>query len=235
MAKVGVTTEGARAARLHTGSDTGDDPWYARLFEQYGIQRAGTIGELFRLGYTLARGRPPRRSAETGGAGADAPLSLAIVSISGGVGIMVADRVVQWGMALPPLPEEPARRLRAAVPFASTVNPIDVTGQVFSQPQVFVDAMQGAATCGEYGYVAVFLAGTANAPGVWPVLQQSIAAIQSDPDAAPLVFCGIVGAEQKAWLESQGCLIFREPADAVDAVAALARQAGSAPAPTLSC
>lgn len=218
LVKVGRTPAGARAARLHTGSDTGDDARYQQLFDDCGVHRAGTIRELFRLGATLSRGRPPRRCDSAG-------TSIGIVSISGGVGIMMADRAEQLGLRLPPLPDDAARRLLAAIPFAVAANPIDVTGQAFSQPQVLVRALADAARCGRYGYVAAFLAAAGTAPGVWPALQQSIAALHGDPLAAPLVLSGVVSREQKHWLEGNGCLVFEEPAEAIDAVATLARAA----------
>jgi len=127
--------------------------------------------------------------------------------------------VFQRGLPLPPLPDDAAARLKAAIPFASTLNPIDVTGQVFSQPAVLVQALRDAATCGRYRHVAAFLAAAGNAPGVWPLLQECIVQLRATPGAAQLVLSGILTAEQQAWLEAQGCGVHAEPAHAVEAVA----------------
>lgn len=225
VVKVGHTKAGTRAARLHTGSDTGDDAKYNELFDECGVHRAGSLGELLRVGYALARGRELQPAQFVNGRADDATTALAVFSISGGVGIMMADRAEQHGLELPPLPADVARRLVAGIPFAATANPIDVTGQVFSQPQVLVAALRDTARCGRYDYVAAFLAAAGKAPGVWPALQEAIADLQQDPHAAPLVLSGIVTEEQKKWLEARGCLVFKEPAEAVDAVATLARAA----------
>lgn len=212
VVKVGHTPAGARAARLHTGSDTGDAARWDTLLLEHGVHRAATLGELFRLGHVLASGRRPQ-----------APVSaLAILSISGGVGIMMADRAEWHGLALPSFPERPAQRLKGAIPFASTANPIDVTGNVFAQPQVLVAALEDAARCGCYGSVVTFLAAAGKAPGVWPALQACVDILASDPTAAPLMFSGLMSYGQVAWLESRGCMVFAEPAHAIDAVAALA-------------
>lgn len=207
IAKVGHTMSGARAAKMHTGSDTGDAAQYQRLFDECGVRTAHTIGELFsgpanREPVPHAHGEP-----------------IAIFSISGGVGIMMADRAEELGLALPPLPDEAASRLKAAIPFASTVNPIDVTGQVFSQPAVLLQALRDSATCGRYHRIAVFLAAAGNVPGLWPMLQDCITQLRASPDAARLVLSGILSAEQQAWLELSGCAVFAEPAHAVEAVA----------------
>ena len=178
---------------------------------------------MFRLGYTLSRGR---RAAQTPGTDPkNATPALAVLSISGGIGIMMADRAEQIGLRLPPMPTAAARHLTDRIPFATAANPIDVTGQAFAQPEVLADTLADLARCGTYGHVAAFLAGGAAVPAVWQALQAGIERLQGDPDAAALVFSGIVLPAQREWLESRGCLVFQEPADAVDAVAVLARAA----------
>lgn len=209
VVKVGHTPAGSRAARWHTGSDTGEAQAYRRLFEACGVRQVSTIGAL--IGDTTAPEAGPSPVKGT---------PIALFSVSGGVGIMMADRAEELGLALPPLPEPAAQRLKQAIPFASTLNPIDVTGQVFSQPAVLVQSLEDAARCGHYRALAVFLAAAAQAPGVWPLLQACIARLRADPAAARLVLSGILGAEQQAWLQAQGCQVFAEPAGAVDAAAA---------------
>jgi len=211
VVKVGHTPAGSRAARWHTGSDTGDALVYRRLFEACGVRQVSTIGEL------IGNAAPPA-AAPT----AEKGTPIALFSVSGGVGIMMADRAEELGLELPPLPEPAAQRLRQAIPFASTRNPIDVTGQVFSQPAVLAQALHDAAHCGGYRALAVFLAAAAQAPGVWPLLQACITRVRADPAAARLVLSGILSAEQQAWLQAQGCQVFAEPARAVEAAAAAA-------------
>lgn len=225
IAKVGTTAAGARSAQSHTASLTGEDAVYQAVFDAYGVHRARTLEEFFRLGYVLSRGRRPARWQRRNGLDASAVAALGIVTVSGGVGILMADRAEELGLPLPEMPEAAARELRTAVPFASTANPIDVTGQVVSQPRVFMNAIESVATSGTYGCVAAFLAGGLNAPKLWDELQRTVQTLAEDASAAPLLLSGIVDAERRAWLEARGCLVFREPAHAVEAVATLARAA----------
>src|SRR5690606_29026394 len=109
-----------------------------------GVRQVSTIGEL------IGNAAPPA-AAPT----AEKGTPIALFSVSGGVGIMMADRAEELGLELPPLPEPAAQRLRQAIPFASTRNPIDVTGQVFSQPAVLVQSLHDAAHCGRYRALAV--------------------------------------------------------------------------------
>lgn len=225
IAKVGTTAAGASAAQSHTASLAGEDAVYQAVFDEYGVHRADTIEAFFRLGYTLARGRRPAQWQSASGLAADAVAPAAIVTVSGGVGIMMADSAETLGLPLPPMPDAAAQALRTAIPFASTANPIDVTGQVVAQPQVFVDALANVARCGQYGAVAAFLAGGVNAPRLWPLFQDTVTALQSDATAAPLLISGVMDDDKREWLEARGCLVFREPAHTMEAVAALARAA----------
>lgn len=225
ITKVGTTAAGARSAQSHTASLTGEDAVYQAVFDAYGVHRAHTLEEFFRLGYVLSRGRRPALASCAEGLTASAATPLAIVTVSGGVGIMMADRAEELGLPLPPMPDAAAEALRTAIPFASTANPIDVTGQVVAQPRVFMDAIAGVARSGAYGCVAAFLAGGANAPRLWPELKQTVGTLAEDPQAAPLLLSGIVDDDKRAWLEARGCLVFREPAHAVEAAATLVRVA----------
>ncbi|WP_028219772.1 acetate--CoA ligase family protein [Paraburkholderia oxyphila] len=223
VAKVGTTATGARAAQSHTASLAGEDAVYQAVFDEYGVHRADTLEGFFRLGHALSKGRRPR-SRKT-----------AIVTVSGGVGIMMADRAEALGLALPPLPEACAARLRESVAFASTANPIDVTGQVVAQTGVLTDTLVDAMTCGAYGSVVAFVAGAAHVPSAWAAIEQAVERAMAHgkhgedgehgapSEAAPLVLCGLVDAGQRSWLEARGVLALREPVYAMDAVAALLR------------
>ncbi|QBQ99315.1 acetate--CoA ligase family protein [Paraburkholderia pallida] len=220
VAKVGTTATGARAAQSHTASLAGEDAVYQAVFDEYGVHRADTLEGFFRLGNTLSKGRRPR-SRQT-----------AIVTVSGGVGIMMADRAEALGLALPPLPEACAARLRESVAFASTANPIDVTGQVVAQTGVLTDTLVDAMTCGAYGSVVAFVAGAAHVPSAWAAIEQAVERAMAHrkhgehgapSEAAQLVLCGLVDDTQRSWLEARGVLALREPVYAMDAVAALLR------------
>lgn len=211
VTKVGTTTTGARAAQSHTASLAGEDAVYQAVFDEYGVHRADTLEAFFRLGHALSKGRRPR-SRET-----------AIVTVSGGVGIMMADRAQALALSLPPLPAQYGDRILARIPFASTANPIDVTGQVVAQPDVLEDALVDAAQCGAYGSIVAFIAGGGNVPAAWEAIQRAVERVASSSDPVPLVFSGLVDDTRRQWLEAQGALVFREPAHAMECVAALLR------------
>jgi len=116
--KSGRTPAGERAAKSHTGSlaQSGRDQLYDALFEQSGVIRADSIGDLFRMAKVFSSG-----------ARLDGP-RLVILTNSGGPGIVAADAAARARLELPrllsPVRAALARRLS---PSASVANPVDMT------------------------------------------------------------------------------------------------------------
>jgi acetyltransferase len=119
--KSGRTPQGAAAALSHTGSlaQAQSDLLFDSLFEQAGVFRAQTLEELFQIAkiFSLgARSAGPR---------------LAILTNSGGPGIVAADAAVRSGLSLPPLPASAQKRLRSFLsPWGAFHNPVDMTADV---------------------------------------------------------------------------------------------------------
>jgi acyl-CoA synthetase (NDP forming) len=222
MMKVGFTEAGRKAALAHTASHTGDDDEFAALLSEFGVHRVANLSELIRITRVLdfAHSLSQLNICDKAPSTAQ-PQSTALLSISGGAGIMMADRAEQLGLSLPTFPHDAAQRLQVAISFSSAANPIDVTGQVFSQPEVLTQAIEDAALCGLYTNLVIFLAGAALIPTFWAKLQTCLSDLRNRSSNVNTVFCGIVSAEQTAWLESHGCLVTSDPVDAVDVVALL--------------
>jgi acetate---CoA ligase (ADP-forming) len=119
--KSGRTPAGEQAARSHTGSlaQSGRDHLYDALFEQSGVIRADTLGDLFRTAKIFATGLK-----------LDGP-RLAILTNSGGPGIVAADAAIRHGLELP-LPSAAIKaKLAPLLPaIASLSNPLDMTADV---------------------------------------------------------------------------------------------------------
>lgn len=117
LVKSGVTSAGARAASSHTGALAGADAAYDAAFRQCGVLRVHTMRQLFGLATALAHQALPS------GPG------LAILTNSGGPGIICADAAEGHGLHLAVLRPEVADELRGFLPaIASVYNPVDITG-----------------------------------------------------------------------------------------------------------
>ena len=213
VTKVGRTEAGARAALSHTASLSGEDAVYQAVFDATGAIRARTVDEMFRLGQAFAMGKPP------------AGRRLAIVTVSGGVGTLMADTASDEGLDLPPLPGDVAAALRARIPFCSTQNPIDVTGQVTADLPVLGMAAQGAALSGQYDALAIFVAAALAAPALAPGVVQIVRDTLAAAPAVPMALCGIADDATRRTLLEAGCLVYEEPTHAVEVLAAQARWA----------
>lgn len=212
VTKVGRTAAGARAALSHTASMTGEDAVFDAVFDECGAIRADNIDSFFRYGQLFAQAPTPRNNA------------VAIVTGSGGVGTLMADRAEDLGLELPPFTETETARVTAEASLATTINPIDVTGQVMSNLKVFEVACEIAATNGRYGGLALFTGAGALAPHFWTMFEQCARAAGQQPGVTTTV-AGIMTAAQRQTMADLGCLVYEEPTHAIEALAMLRRYA----------
>ena len=116
--KIGRSAAGRLAAASHTASLTGWDAGYDALFRRHGIAVAADLDEA--LGVMGALITNPRA---TGG-------RVAILTISGGGGVLAADVFAAAGLEVPELSAETQARIRAFIPsYGSARNPVDLTAQ----------------------------------------------------------------------------------------------------------
>jgi acetyltransferase len=131
MVKVGRTRSGARAASSHTGSLAGDDQVYDAFFRQTGIVRIDSFGELTSFAILHRSGRSCRGR------------NVAILSGSGGHGVMLADRCESLGLSVPEITGATREQLERFLPhFASARNPVDLTAQAGVDPSMLGKCLQ---------------------------------------------------------------------------------------------
>src|SRR5688572_19477123 len=131
LAKVGRSAAGARAAASHTGALASVDSVFEGVVRGRGIVRARNEEHMLDLVEVFARCRLPE------GPG------LAIITQSGGAGVLAADRAEEVGLPVPVLAPETQRRLREVIPgFGSSANPVDITGQFVAEPGLLRDAVR---------------------------------------------------------------------------------------------
>jgi acetyl coenzyme A synthetase (ADP forming)-like protein len=115
VVKSGRSRVGARAASSHTGALAASDAAIDALLTQAGVLRAGSVEELFDLAMAFG-GQPLPRSRR-----------VAVVTNSGGPGIMAADALEANRMTVAELAPRTVERLRPLFPpEASLGNPLDM-------------------------------------------------------------------------------------------------------------
>lgn len=204
--KVGSTEVGAKAAATHTGSLAGSDAAFDAVFRECGAWRARSIEEMVDIAYLCATAPAPAGD------------SLSIVTISGGLGVLMADRAVELGLRVPAAGAELQTRLRDILPYVSGVNPIDTTAQVAGTPQKMaelIDAMQQDAPAGA---VILYLSHVARAPERFGGIQGALASLRERHPGMTLVFVGTSVEQTRTWLEGHGTAVFEDPSRAVAAI-----------------
>lgn len=134
MWKVGNTEQGQKAAVSHTANLGGAMALYKAAFQQSGIIQVDDIQDLIDYGRAFRCGRLPRGN------------RLAIITISGGAGILMTDECIGRGMQIAQLAPDTVAKLREFVPsFGSLLNPVDVTAAIFNDLTLINRTMQAIA------------------------------------------------------------------------------------------
>src|SRR3954453_11118857 len=107
--------------------------------------------------------------------------------------------------------------------FASPRNPVDITGQVTSEPDLLEYAAQLMMNEASYGSLLVFLAAAGSSDALWPHFKAFAQKLRLDHPDTPLAMCSLFKPERRRELESLGCLVFADPSAAVHTMGAISR------------
>ena len=211
VCKVGRTKEGARAAQSHTASLAGEDAVYTAVFDQTGAMRASNLHDMILYGRALSKPVLPSGR------------SIAIVTVSGGIGTLMADAAIEAGLTLPPLPEASIQRLKARVPFGAALNPIDVTAQINTDHGLLEVALEEVVASERYAGLVLFLVVPRTASAIADALTATISRFRERHPEVPIYLSGIFDEANAARLSQIGATMFEDPTEAVRVFAALAQ------------
>ncbi|EZP79329.1 Acetyl-CoA synthetase (ADP-forming) [Novosphingobium resinovorum] len=209
--KVGTSDAGAAAMASHTASLAGSDAVFDAVARRYGVYRATSIDELMDVAYACSRGRLPDND------------RLGIVTVSGGVGVLMADAAAELDVALPELPDATQDDLRTLVPFAGTRNPVDVTAQILNDPDLIEPMLTLLLEEGNYASVIIFLSHLGLNPQIIAKLMPGLKRVSARFPDRYLSVSLLAHGDVRAELEAGGYIVFEDPNRAVRAASALAR------------
>lgn len=152
--KLGVSEDGAAAARSHTGSMAGSAGAFRALFDRAGFVAVDDYESLVEYAkFFAAAGKPLARG-------------VAVVSGSGGAGIIAADMAARHEVPMPQPTEATTAALRSVVPeFGAARNPCDPTGQVLSVPESYNKCCQALLDDPQYGVLVCAMSVAARETG----------------------------------------------------------------------
>jgi acyl-CoA synthetase (NDP forming) len=155
---VGTSAAGRDAVRHHTATDPCDPALLDALRRQPGVVVVERIEALVETAAFLAKAPVPRAS------------GVAVLSGSGGTGILAVDAAARAGVPTPQPSSETAGRLRAALPaFASPRNPCDATAQATRNPESVLACAEALLADPAYGAL-VLPWGRSQTPALLPAL-----------------------------------------------------------------
>jgi acyl-CoA synthetase (NDP forming) len=152
--KLGVSDDGAAAARSHTGSLAGSAEAFRALFDRCGFVAVENYEALVEYAkFFAAAGKPQARG-------------VAVVSGSGGAGIISADMASRHGVPMPQPQPQTTAALRSVVPdFGAARNPCDPTGQVLSVPESYDKCCRALLDDPQYGVLLCAMSVAAHETG----------------------------------------------------------------------
>jgi acyl-CoA synthetase (NDP forming) len=207
LLKAGRTAVGERAIGAHTGSRGGDDAEFDAILARHGAIRAASMEEMADLALLFASGRRA------------AGRRVTIVTQSGGAGALACDVAVDVGLEVEPWEDATRAKVAELLPFfASTANPIDLTGALLNDVSILDKSLQVAAGTDETDVILVVLG---NSDRAARELVDTCVRHHAGTDK-PFVVAWTGGTGQaRADLLAAGVPTYAEPARAVRAIGRL--------------
>lgn len=142
--KLARGAEGARAAMSHTGSLAGSYATYRAMLEEAGAILVDNFEALLEVTSFFAKAAAPKAN------------GVAVVTASGGAGIMAADKAELHGISLPQPSASTREVLASHIPdFGSTNNPVDATAEVVNKLSSLEACCEAMASDPGYGAIVV--------------------------------------------------------------------------------
>jgi acetate---CoA ligase (ADP-forming) len=205
--KVGRTVAGARAAASHTGALAGADAVFDGVARQYGLLRVRNEEQLLDMVEVLSC------CPEVAGNG------LAVITRSGGAGVIMADRAGELGLEIAQFTPQTRARLKEVVPvFGAIGNPVDVTAQGLVDPTLIQKSIEIVLDDPNVHAAIMWLSLTEK---LWQMNVDIFKAIKAKYDK-PLIVCWVSIPEPALLaLREAGIAVIRSAEPSVDALAGL--------------
>ncbi len=211
--KSAITEAGAKAAQSHTANMTGRSDLYRAAFRQSGIIEVGDVEPIVDIAKLVSHGRLP-----TGA-------NVGVLSISGGSGIVFADRAIANGLNLPSFSETTLAALREIIPaFGSIENPADVTAGIFNDMTLLTRTIEIVLQDASVDQLCVLLASIPGAPAA-RAAEAIVAAAKTTTKPISVGWSGrrAKSAEAYALLEAAQIAVIPTPVRLAEAASRLAK------------
>ncbi|MFD2250009.1 acyl-CoA synthetase (NDP forming) [Pseudochelatococcus lubricantis] len=208
--KAGRTEAGQTVAASHTGALAGSVQVFDAVLREAGVYSCQTLTEMVDVTYACAQGRLP------------VDKTLAIVTVSGGVGVMSTDAAMEAGIALPPVSEATLAEIQKELPLAVGLNPVDTTAQTVGDRAMLTRAVERVLRDRPFGSAMLFFANAGRNARDMEILSGPLRALRAEFPETQLALCVQTTPEFRSQIEELGYLVFEDPVFCVKALAAAA-------------
>ncbi len=207
--KVGRTDLGAKAALSHTASLAGVDEVYDAVFAEFNVHRVNTAAELIDVAYLLSFGTWPAGN------------KLAVATISGGAGVLMADAAADAGLNMPKMPKVTQERLKKIIPFAGPQNPVDFTAQVYNEFPTITKYVRAIFEEGGYDSVIAFFSSLLYSDLLTAKIIEALLPVRREFPDRLFILCAMGPAKNRRKIEECNIPVLEDPTSAVNAIAAV--------------
>ncbi|MFY0634962.1 MAG: acetate--CoA ligase family protein [Vannielia sp.] len=209
--KAGRTEAGQHVAASHTGAMAGSAAVFDAALTAAGAHLCRSLAELVELTYTCANGVLPKGR------------NLAIITVSGGIGVMSTDAAIEQGMALPPMSDAAFDTIRESLPLAVGLNPLDTTAATIGDRTIFMGAVEQMLASQSYGSVMLFVGNAGLNPRDPKIMAEGLTKLTREYPETLFAICTQSTPENAKAFEATGFLVFENPESCVAAFSGAAR------------
>ncbi|WP_028956874.1 acetate--CoA ligase family protein [Sulfitobacter sp. 20_GPM-1509m] len=197
--KMGASDIGKVAAMSHTGGLAGADQVFDAVFAKHGAVRVKSLEMLVQMGSAAAALGDRTVSANT---------SVSVIAASGGFGIMMADAAEEHGLTLNRTGDAAIEQIKAVLPLASAVNPVDATAQMSANPETFGALLSAVASDDANEVVCIMMALGLEVPRLRDTYLAALDAVRAAHPDQVFVACVAGPDDALQILNAKGILTF---------------------------
>ncbi|ALM86179.1 acetate--CoA ligase family protein [Bordetella sp. N] len=206
LMKVGASARGQQAAATHTGAIAGNDRVFDAVARECGAWRATSIEQMLDIAY-LCTHLPRPANARAG-----------VLTVSGGIGVLMADDAERLGVDMPALPAAVQTHIHERVPFAIGTNPLDTTAQIGVIKNGLTDLVGILLRDTDWATVFVYMAQIPCDERRFPPMLDELAKLREQHPDRLIVLVGPHSERMREAIEARHMVIFADPGRAMAAV-----------------
>ncbi|MFK9090489.1 acetate--CoA ligase family protein [Bacillus salipaludis] len=197
--KVARGENGKKASLSHTATRVGPNSDYDSIFKKNGVYQVDSIREMLDVSYACSNGNLPSGK------------RIATLSISGAIGVILADQLPELGLIVPQTDPEVNKQLLKLIPYASANNPIDMTAQLVNEPHLMGEFLKIVLGNGSYDMVLTYISDLGYNKTILEQFLKGIEEVQVSHPNIPVLMSTVVTPETVKMIHERKIAVYDDP------------------------